>query len=100
MDLSELELFDGLKTTGISRVRQQDIGVYIWKLPNGRPLMDDDYNMLSITSRFGDIQKMAALQRVATSYGFPDGTAEWVEGYKCTDDEYEEWIESWKGSDG
>lgn len=93
------ELLNGIKTKGITRVRDSDYGVYIWKLPNGRPLMDDDFNMLSITSRFGDLQKMAQLGRVAASYGFPDGTPEFVEGFKCTDEEYEEWIDSWKGSE-
>lgn len=93
------ELLDGIKTKKITRVRQQDVGVYIWKLPNGRPLMDDEFNMLSITARFGDLQAMAKLSRTAASYGFPDGTPEFVEGYKCTDEEYEEWIDSWKGSE-
>lgn len=91
--MSRIEI-PGIKTTSIKRVRTQDVGVYVWKLPNGLPLVDDEGNMLSITSRHGDIQKMAELSRTAKHYGFPDGSPQFVEGYKCDDEEYAAWIDS------
>lgn len=83
-----------MKTTNISRLRTSNLGVYVWKLPNGLPFTDDNGNMLNIPSRYGDITKMAELAKVAAHYGQPDGTPEFMESHRCTDEELMEQIDT------
>lgn len=82
----------GIKTKSITRVQEKGYGCYVWKLPSGRPLMDDDYNMLSIDAWYGDFNAMAKLRQAAIYWGYPDGEPQFVKGFKCTDQEYQDWI--------
>lgn len=76
-------------------VRAQEIdevpyGVYVWKMPNGQYVGDEDGNMMSIQSRRGDIQKMAELRRVAQYYGLEEGEPHYISGGRwVTDEEYD-----------
>ena len=74
----------------MKRVRESDIGVYIWKLPNGNILANTDGEILNIPSEHGDITKMAELQRAATHFGYPDGQAVFEEVHRCTEQEYQD----------
>lgn len=69
-------------------------GLYVWILPSGEPLMDDDGNTLNVPAIQYDIQKMAALAQAAAHYGFPDGTAKFMPGVgRATDTQYREDID-------
>lgn len=83
----------------LSVVSETNLGVYVWKLPNGGYLMDEDLNVLSIQSFRGDISAMKKLSDSASSYGYPDGAPEFVEGARKIDDE--EFVEqAWRLANG
>lgn len=89
----------GLKTTGISVVDEYEFGLFLWELPNGRPLMDDDYNFLNVEADHKhDLQAMARICAEAKALGYEDGKPRFVSGaVQCTDEELEEWVDSGYG---
>ena len=82
----------GIKTKRIQQVEERGYGAYLWELPDGTPLMDDDYNFLSINAEWGDLQAMAKLSAAARYWGFPDGKPRFVKGTKMNDEDYFEYI--------
>jgi len=75
----------------LSVVEETRLGIYVWELPGGLYLSDDDGNLLSITSMKGDIKRMARITTVATELGFGDGFPVFVPGVrKISDMEYED----------
>lgn len=79
----------GIRTKSIKRVRQTNYGLYVWVLPNGKPVMDDEGNVLNIPSRRDDIVKMAQLKAAAKYWGYPDGEPRFMESRRLTDEEFE-----------
>lgn len=73
-----------------SKIRESDIGVYVWQLPNGNILADTDGNILNVPSEFGNLSKMVELQVAAKHYGYPDGKAVFEEVHRCTEQEYQD----------
>lgn len=73
-----------------TKIRESDIGVYIWELPNGNILANTEGEILNVPSEFGDITKMAELQRAAKHFGFPEGRAVFEEVHRCTEQEYQD----------
>lgn len=73
-----------------SKIRESDIGVYVWQLPNGNVLADTDGNILNVPSEFGNLSKMVELQVAAKHYGYPDGKAVFEEVHRCTEQEYQD----------
>lgn len=83
----------------ISEVRETNLGVYVWQLPNGSFLADEDLNILSITAMRGDIAAMANISAVANNLGFGDGTPIFAEGRrKINQEEWEE--QNWRLENG
>ena len=74
-------------------IPESNLGVYLWMLPNGKWLADEDNNLLSCDSVEGDIRVMAEMAAAARAVGFPDGKAVWQPAHKCTNEEYEEQLE-------
>lgn len=68
-------------------VSETDIGLYVWQLPNGDFLSDDQVNVLSIEAVKGDIKAMANISMMAKHYGFGDGTPIFLEGHRKINDE-------------
>jgi len=65
-------------------------GLYVWQLPDGRYLTDDEGNHLSIASTKYDVKKMNRLATVAAHYGFPDGKPVFLAGHrKVSESEYQ-----------
>lgn len=86
-----------IKTKKITPIRETDLGVYVWQRPNGKILASEEGDVLNIPSEFGDIQKMAELQRAAhywlKAMDLPqEGQAIFWDCHRCTDEEYEEQI--------
>lgn len=87
------EVKSPIKRTGMKRIRESNVGVYVWKRANGKYLADTEGNMLNIPAVFGDIQKIAEIGRAAAHYGFPDGEAEFIDGvHRVTEEEYQEQV--------
>lgn len=72
----------------IKRVSETNLGVYVWALPNGEYLMDEEFNVLSIQAMRGDLQAITKIGQVARNMGY-EGSAEFVEGARKINQE--EW---------
>lgn len=74
----------------ISIVDELPYGLYLWQLPNGTWLSDEDGNLLNIPAHQGDIGKMARISEVARVLGF-DGNPVFMPGVRrVSADEYDD----------
>ena len=63
------------------------LGIYVWEMPDGRWIGDDEGNYLSITARKGNKSRMDALAREVRSYGIYEGRPLFLSGRRKIDDE-------------
>ena len=63
------------------------LGIYVWEMPDGRWIGDDDGNFLSITSKKGNQSKIDALAREVSSFGIYEGRPKFLSGRRKIDDE-------------
>jgi hypothetical protein len=72
-----------------SKVNDEEsrLGIYVWQMPDGRWVGDDEGNFLSITSTKGNTSKITALAEVVRSYGIEDGQPMFLSGRRKIDDE-------------
>jgi hypothetical protein len=63
------------------------LGIYVWEMPDGRWVGDDDGNFLSITSKKNNKSKIDALATVVQSYGITEGRPKFLSGRRKIDDE-------------
>ncbi len=63
------------------------LGIYVWEMPDGRWIGDDDGNFLSVTSKKGNRSKVDALAREVRSYGIYEGGPKFLSGRRKIDDE-------------
>lgn len=76
----------------IKRINQQTVeettlGIYVWEMPDGRWIGDDDGNFLSITSIKGNKVKMDLLADAVRSYGIYEGHPTFLSGRRKIDSE-------------
>jgi len=82
----------------LTEVRETNLGVYVWQLPDGNFLADEDLNVLSITAMRGDLRAMAEISKVARHLGY-EGAPVFAEGRrKISDEEWEE--QNWRLENG
>jgi hypothetical protein len=62
-------------------------GVYVWRMPNGSYVADEERRWLSIASRRGDIKRIQELTDTVRSFGVDEGTFEFIEGARKISDE-------------
>jgi hypothetical protein len=85
----EIEATETTPKAKVSIVDETNIGLYIWMLPTGEPLADEDANFLAIPAKRGDKKRMKLLADTANSYGYPDGEAVFYAGSRrISDDEF------------
>lgn len=63
------------------------LGIYVWEMPDGRWIGDDEGNYLSIASKKGNRDRINALAREVRSYGIYEGQPVFLEGRRKIDDE-------------
>jgi hypothetical protein len=68
-------------------VEETNIGLYVWMLPTGEPLADEDANILAIPSKRGDKRRMKLLADAAKHHGYPDGEPYFYAGSRRVSDE-------------
>jgi|GEM_PF-847833 hypothetical protein len=68
-------------------LEETTLGIYVWEMPDGRWIGDDDGNFLSVTSKKGNRSKMDALAREVRSYGIYEGQPKFLSGRRKIDDE-------------
>ena len=66
---------------------ESTLGIYVWEMPDGRWIGDDEGNFLSITSKKGNKSRIDALAREVRSYGIHDGKPKFLSGRRKIDDE-------------
>jgi hypothetical protein len=78
-----------LNTTNKEFVEEVQWGMYIWELPSGEWLGDDEGNVMNcfVWERKDRPAAKAAITQAAKSYGFPEGKALWQSGVRPINDE-------------
>ena len=73
-------------------VQDTHLGLYLWQLPDGGLLANNDGDFLNIPAYKGDIVRMSRITQAAKNMGY-DGNPIWYEGsMRCTDEEFYEQI--------
>jgi hypothetical protein len=75
------------RTKARFKENETTLGIYVWEMPDGRWIGDDDGNFLSVTSKRGNKEKMAMLAKAVRSYGIDEGQPKFLEGRRKIDDE-------------
>jgi hypothetical protein len=66
------------------------LGIYVWEMPDGRWIGDDDGNFLSITSKKGNRANIDALAREVRTFGIYEGGPKFLSARrKINDEEFE-----------
>lgn len=79
---------------GLKPVRDNEFGIYLWKLPDGKYFQDGEGNFLMIPSRYGDIANMADIAQKAKYYGQPVGRPVFIPNAReVTDGEHDDQME-------
>jgi hypothetical protein len=63
------------------------LGIYVWEMPDGRWIGDDDGNFLSVTSKKGNRANIDALAREVRSFGISEGGPKFLSARRKIDDE-------------
>lgn len=75
----------------ISVVSQTDVGMYLWQMPNGQFVADEDLNFMNIPAMRGDLTAIKKISDAARYYGIEEGAPFFLEGSRrVTDEELEE----------
>ncbi len=75
----------------IKEIQETKYGVYVWEMPDGKIVADDDLNWLNIPSVQGDLNKVGKLTDAVRYYGIVEGRAVFLPGRRrVTDKEFEE----------
>lgn len=72
-----------------SKVLEEEstLGIYVWEMPDGRWIGDDEGNYLSVTSKKGNRDRMDAITREVRSYGIYEGNPLFLSARRKIDDE-------------
>src|SRR4051794_19321705 len=68
-------------------VKETEYGLYIWMMPDGSVVKDEEDNFMCIASREGDFRKIKLLQDAAKSFGIEVGRAFFLPGRRKVDNE-------------
>jgi hypothetical protein len=71
----------------LTPVEESDIGLYVWKMPDGRFIGDEDGNFLNVPSRKNDLKQMAVLRSAVKYYGIEEGEPVFLAGRRRVSDE-------------
>lgn len=82
MDLSELN-----KKKQPRVIDEVNYGVYVWQMPDGRWVADDEGNWLNIASMRRDPKRIAELVQAVRSFGINEGGPVFLAGHRQIDDE-------------
>lgn len=66
-------------------------GLYVWEMPDGRIVGDDEGNWMNIPAQKGDRKRIAQITEAARYYGITEGKPKFLSGNtRVTDEEREE----------
>jgi len=73
----------------VQQVEEVSYGLYLWQMPNGSVVTDEEGNYLNVAAMKGDVRKINALRQAAKSYGLEEGKPVWFSGHRqISDEEY------------
>jgi hypothetical protein len=71
--------------------RNQNYGLYVWKMDNGSIFKDSEGNTMNIPGRKHDLEAMAKLQKAAKYFDLPSGGPHFMAGSRrVSEEEYSE----------
>jgi hypothetical protein len=74
----------------ITPVEEVNYGTYLWQMPDGKLVSDEDGNFMCIYAIKGDVKKITELRNFAKSYGVEEGEPVWFSGHRpVSAEEYE-----------
>jgi len=77
------------KITPVEQGKFYEFGVYLWQMPDGSFIADDQRNFLNIPSQRGDINRIARLRDAVKAFGITHGQPIFFPGHRrVTDEEY------------
>jgi len=77
-----------LKKTNVAMPSEETtLGIYVWEMPDGRWIGDDEGNFLSVTAMKNNRAKIDMLAREVRSYGVNEGQPKFLSGHRKIDDE-------------
>ena len=76
-----------IKRVNQSVVEETILGIYVWEMPDGRWIGDDEGNYLSVTSKKGNKEKIKMLADAVRHYGITEGKPKFLSGRRKIDDE-------------
>lgn len=80
-----------IKTLGKQEIQEVPWGVYLWQMPDGSFIGDDDGHFLMIASTRGNKERMQALRDAARDFGVTEGQPCFFQGNRIvSDEEYEQ----------
>lgn len=71
----------------ITGVDDIPFGLYVWRMPDGRYVGDDDGNWMNIVAKKGDPKRIAQLKEAALYYGVTEGAPHFLSGNRRVNDE-------------
>ena len=71
----------------ITPIDEVNWGLYIWQMPDGKVVMDDEGGYLSIPSMKGDIRQIKKLKDAAKHYGLDEGKPIFFAGHRQVTEE-------------
>jgi hypothetical protein len=66
---------------------ESTLGIYVWEMPDGRWIGDDEGNYLSVTSKKGTVDRMDAITREVRTFGIYEGRPLFLSARRKIDDE-------------
>jgi hypothetical protein len=71
-------------------VEEVSYGLYLWQMPDGGLVCDDEGNYLNVAAIKGDIKRINDIKKVAKHHGLESGKPVWFSGYRqVSTEEYE-----------
>lgn len=79
------------KKTRTSVVEETNIGIYVWEMPDGSIVQDEDGNIMNIPGKKGDRKRMLMLEAAAKAHGIYEGAPLFYPGHRrITEEEYQQ----------
>lgn len=66
----------------ITPVEEVNYGTYLWQMPDGKLVSDEEGSFMCIYAIKGDVKKITELRNFAKSYGIEEGEPVWFSGHR------------------
>lgn len=74
----------------VTQVEEVNYGVYLWQMPDGSIVADEEGNYMCIYATKGSVAKITELKNFAKAYGIEEGKPLWQSGHRpVSEEEYQ-----------